>query len=154
MPNEKEFKVMIWMAVAGGSSGIAVFSWNGMHRHGLDERVSCPPFPEVWKQVSSVITELAGYTGILLGAEKTLPMKIEHDRMVGTRVYGSDGSTYLLAVNGDMKKNRTVTVQCSVPVKVLSVGLGHAEYRVNGKMVTISLKPLECILLRMTDKKH
>lgn len=153
IPNEKEFKAMIWMAVSGGASGIAVFNWNGLHRYGLDERVSCPPFPEVWKQVSSVITELAGYTGILLGVEKTLPLETVHDRRVGTRVYGFEGSTYFLAVNGDMKKNRTVTIQCGVPMKVLSSGLGNAEYRVNGKTITISLKPLECIMLRMTVKK-
>ena len=152
MPDEKQFKAMVWMAVAGGSSGIAVYNWNGLHRNGLDKRVSCPPFKEVWKQVSSVVTELAGYTDVLLGVGKTFPAKIKHDKTVGSRIFGHGNSMYILAVNGDTQKIKNVEINCMTPVKVLSAGLGAAKYQVNGQNIKIALKPLECIMLQVREK--
>ena len=154
-PTYEELRGMAWMNVAGGANGLIFYSWfdlwkmNNTVEEGGTALVR-EPFEQRWAELKKLGEEIADCFPILLGAEPTLTVtkSDESDEEIVSRLFGANGSTWLLIVNTNDKETKTAIYEIPANATLGQTKLGSPATQ-DGSKIRIDLPPLEPRLIEI-----
>ena len=157
-PTNEELRSMAWMNIAGGANGLIFYSWFDLWK--MSKTVEqggtalvAEPFEERWKNLKALGEEISSCFPILLGVEDTMEVTPaeESDAAVVSRLYGANGSTWLLIVNTSDKETKTAVYEIPANAKLGETKLGSPAKQ-EGNKILIDLPPLEPRLIEVRSK--
>ena len=154
-PTYEELRGMAWMNIAGGANGLIFYSWFDLWK--MDKTVEeggtalvREPFEQRWAELKKLGEEIADCFPILLGDEPTLNVtkSDESDDEVVSRLFGANGSTWLLIVNTNDKETKTAVYEIPGAATLGQTKLGSPAAQ-DGNNIRIVLPPLEPRLIEI-----
>lgn len=157
-PTFEEMKAMSWMCVAGGANGLIYYSWFDLLRMGKlvkdgGRALRVDPFEERWAEVKKMAADFGRLMDVLLSVDPVIEMKpVKADNSIGVRSYGKGKETWLLLVNSSEKKAADVAFEAPFDIACVGQDLGESKPAVDGKKLSVNLKPLESLFVRIVKK--
>ena len=157
-PTVEELRAMAWMNIAGGANGLIFYSWFDLWK--MSKTVEqggmalvAEPFEERWKNLKALAEEISDCFPILLGAEDALNVvpADESDSAIVSRLFGANGSTWLLIVNTSDSETKTAVYEIPANAVLGATKLGSPA-RQEGNKIQITLPPLEPRLIEIKGK--
>lgn len=157
-PTFQEMKSMSWMCLSGGANGLIFYSWFDLLRMGKlvkdgGRALRVDPFEQRWAEVKRMAAEIAEFQDVLLSIDEPIRLTpVNVASSIGVRAYAKGGETWLLVVNSDNAKSMDAAFRTPFEVVCTGTKLGESPVSVNGKNLTVNLKPLEALFIRLKRK--
>jgi len=145
-PTLEEMRSMAWQCIAGGANGLAFYSWMDLWRM---ERKGGESFASRWPDVKQMAREIADFEDVLLSIEPVMSPRVDESPTVAWRVYGMDGRTFLVVVNGD-EKPAQVSFDFPRDIADAEVLFRQPRVEVDGGRVDVRLGGLEPTVIALT----
>ena len=141
-PTAAELRSMTWQCIAAGANGLIYYSY-----FDLFKEPNGVPFAQRWKEVCDVAAEVRAQFPVLLADGPAPSVAGVPDELV-VRTWGASDAAYLLAVN-TTDRRFSATVNLSERFATATPVFGP-DCTLAGAKLTLSLAPLEPILVRLT----
>jgi hypothetical protein len=146
-PTREEIRQMTWQYIAGGANGIIYYAFNA-----LRDNFKGAEFVEKWNELKEIAAEVKGFEKVFL-SEEDAPIVKGVTANVGVRAWRYGGDVWLLAVNAArVPQDVAISLDCTVSGGMEKV-FGTPPVRKDARTFCYSLKPLECVLVRMVEKR-
>ena len=146
-PTREEIRQMTWQYIAGGANGIIYYSFNT-----LRDNLKGSAFDGKWNELKEIAAEVKSFEDVFL-TEEDAPVVTGMTASVGARAWRYGGDVWLLAVNATRNPQKvSLSLDCSVSADMKRI-FGTPPVRKDARTFGYSLKPLECVFVRMAEKR-
>lgn len=162
-PTPEELRGMAWMNIAGGANGLIFYSWFDLWKMAKTveqggQALVAEPFEKRWADLKKLGEEISDCFPILLGAEPVAAVCADEssDPAIVSRLFGTDGATWLLLVNtAEEPKEAVYSIPDSAKLGQTKLGgdnTSNAVAKQDGNRLRIVLPALEPRLIEIKTK--